>query len=235
MLEDIIRRATLNASTQFRNLSYIATNISNYKTNAYKAKNFETYLDESGNVCGTERNDASKGAMYSSLNPLDLAIDGPGYFVVTKQDGSTAYTRDGRFIVNAKGYLSTLSGAVLGNGIQVPVNYHKIYFEKDGTVKIRVKETDDPKEIGKLSIVNFPNPAGLKDAGGNLQLPTESSGEPEIIEKPSSVKQFTSEMSNLNLWDSISAVMRTNGSYIASLRIIKYTDEMYRQSVNLRQ
>lgn len=235
MLEDIIRRAALNASTQFRNLSYIANNVSNYKTSAYKSKNFETYLDENGNVAGTERNDASKGAMLSSNNPLDLAIDGPGYFVVTKQDGSTGYTRDGRFIVNAKGYLSTMSGAILGNGIQVPVNYHKIYFDKDGTVKLREKETDDPKVIGKISIVNFANPAGLKEAGGNIQLPTESSGDPELVENPTYINQFKTEMSNLNLWDSISAVMRTNGSYVASLRIIKYTDEMYRQSVNLRQ
>lgn len=235
MLQDIIRRVTMNASTQFKNLSSIATNIANYSTNAYKVKNFEVFLDESGRLQATVRGNASKGAIELSKNPLDVAIDGPGYFYVTKPDGSTAYTRDGRFMINAKGYLTTLNGSIVGNGINVPINYYKLTFDHDGTVKIRIKQEDDSKVIGKLNIVNFPNPAALKELGGNLQAPTEASGEPQPIENVSYIKQNFTEKSNLNLWDSISDVMKTNGSYIASLRLIKYTDEMYRQSVNLRQ
>ena len=235
MLQDIMRRVTMNASTQFKNLGFISTNVANYSTNAYKCKHFCTYMDEAGQLQATIRGDTSKGAIQMSKNPLDVAIDGPGYFYVTKQDGSTAYTRDGQFIINAQGYLTTLSGAIVGNGIKVPVNYYKLIFEKDGTVKIRIKEEDDPVKIGKIDIVNFPNPGALKEIGGNLQVPTEASGEAQPVEKVDYVKQYAVERSNLNIWDTISEVLRTNGSYIASLRIVKYTDEMYRQSVNLRQ
>ncbi|MEW5820598.1 MAG: flagellar hook-basal body complex protein [Cyanobacteriota bacterium] len=235
MIQDIMRRVTMNASTQFKNLGYISTNVSNYSTNAYKCKHFNTYLDEAGQLKATVRGDTSKGAILMSKNPLDVAIDGPGYFYVTKPDGTTAYTRDGRFIINSQGYLSTISGALVGNGIRVPVNYYKLYFESDGTVKIRIKEEDDPKEIGKINIVNFPNPGALKEIGGNLQAPTEASGDAEPVENPNYVKQYANEMSNLSVWDTISEVLRTNGSYIASLRIVKYADEMYRQSVNLKQ
>lgn len=235
MLQDIMRRVTMNASAQFNNLNYISTNVSNYSTNAYKCKHFMQYLDDAGRLHATVRGDTSKGAIARSKNPLDVAIDGPGYFYVTKQDGSTAYTRDGRFIINAQGYLTTISGAIVGNGIKVPVNYYRLYFEKDGTVKIRVKEIDDPQTIGKLELVNFPSPGNLKEIGGNLQAPTEASGQPEPVENPDYVKQFHVENSNLNIWDTVSEVLRNNGSYIASLRIVKYADEMYRQSVNLRQ
>jgi flagellar basal-body rod protein FlgG len=235
MLQDIMKRVTMNASTQFQNLSYISTNVANYSTNAYKIKNFETFLDEAGHIKGTLRGDASKGSIETSKNPMDVAIDGPGYFVVTKPDGSTAYTRDGRFIINAKGYISTLNGAMVGNGIKVPVNYFKLYYEKDGTVNIRIKEEDDKKAIGKIQLVNFANPGALKEIGENLQMPTEASGQPQTVEKVDHVKQYAIERSNLNIWEAISTVLRTNGSYIASLRLVKYTDEMYRQSANLKQ
>ena len=235
MLQDIIRRVTMNASTQFKNLSYISTNVANYSTNAYKCKHFASYLDESGNLMATVRGDSSKGAILQSKNPLDVSIDGPGYFFVTKPDGQTAYTRDGRFIVNAKGYLTTLSGAMLGNGIKVPVNYYKLIIDKDGSVNIRIREEDEPKKIGQIDIVNFPRPGALKEVGGNLQVPTEASGEAQPMENVDHVKQYSTEMSNLNVWDTISEVLRTNGSYIASLRLVKYADEVYRQSTNLKQ
>lgn len=235
MLQDIIRKVTMNASTQFKNLSYISTNTANFSTNAYKCKNFATYLDQTGKVQATVRGDTSIGAIQATKNPLDLAIDGPGYFFVTKPDGSTAYTRDGRLIVNAQGYLTTLTGSLLGNGIKVPVNYYKLDIEKNGEVKIRLKQSNEAKKIGQIDIVNFPSPGNLKEIGGNLQVPTEASGEAQPVEKCDYIKQNAVERSNLNVWDTVSEVLRTNGAYIASLRLVKYTDEMYSKSVNLRQ
>lgn len=235
MMEEIIKRATLNASTQAKNLSFISTNVVNYSTNTYRAKQFETYLDESGTVQATIRPNMSNGAIELSRNPLDVAIDGQGYFYVTKPDGSTAYTRDGRFIINAKGYLSTLNGALVGGGIKVPINYFKLDIDKDGTVKVRVREEDAPTTLGKITIVNFPNPGGLKELGGNMQGQTEASGAAQPISNPNYIKQYATEKSNVSIWDSIGDILRSNGSYIASLRIVKYADELYRQSVNLRQ
>ena len=235
MLQDIIQKVTRNAAMQMNRLSYVTTNISNLSTNSYKVKNFETYIDEAGIVNSTVRTDIRKGAMRATKNNLDLAINGPGYFYVTKPDGTTAYTRDGRLNINAKGYLATVDGALVGNGIKVPINYYKLTIAQDGTVSVRAKEVDDPKVIGKINLVNFPNPAGLKEVKGNLLLPTEASGQPEPMEKVDHIKQGTQEMSNTTIWDSVSEALRTNGSYISSLRLVKYTDEMYRNSVNLKQ
>jgi flagellar basal-body rod protein FlgG len=235
MFHEIVKRATTNATTQFQKLGYVSTNLVNYSTPAYKVKDFELFLDEAGRIKGTLRGDASKGAIELSKNPLDVAIDGPGYFVVTKHDGSTAYTRDGRFIVNARGYLSTLTGEIIGSGIKVPVNYFKLYFEPDGTVNIKIKEEDDKRAIGKLNIVNFPSPGNLKDAGKNLVVPTEASGSPQTVENPSYIKQYATETSNMNFFETMSQILRTNSSFISSMKLVKYTDQIYRQSINLRQ
>lgn len=234
MLQDIIRRVTMNASTQFKALGYMTTNLANYNTTGYKKKEFLTYLDEAGNVKATVRGDDANGQLLRSKNPLDFAIDGPGYFPVTKPDGTNAYTRDGRFIVNAKGYLATLTGGMVGDGIKIPVNYYKLKVDQDGSVKIRVKEQDDYKTIGKINIVSFACPGEVKDIGENLVTPTAASGEAKPY-KEGCIKQYFTETSNLNIWDSVSETLRINGSYIAGLRLVKYVDEVYRQSVNLRQ
>lgn len=234
MLQDILRRVTMNASTQFKSLGYLTSNVANYSTTGYKKKEFLTYLDEAGNVNASVRGDASQGQLLRSKNPLDFAIDGPGYFPVTKPDGTTAYTRDGRFIINAKGYLSTLTGGLIGNGIKVPVNYYMLKVDQNGAVKIRVKEEDDYKEIGKINLVSFSSPGELKDIGGNMVTPTAASGEAQPLEK-GCIKQYFTETSNINIWDTVSDVLRINGSYIAGLRLAKYVDEVYRQAVNLKQ
>lgn len=235
MLQDIIRKSVMTASSQMQNMAYISTNVANYSTNAYKSKQFEMFLDEAGKIQGTVRTDTSKGGIELTQNPMDLAIDGPGYFYVTQPDGSTAYTRDGRLTINSKGYLTTISGALHGNGIQVPENYYSLSVDKTGKVLIRVKEDDNPKEIGKINLVNFANPGGLKDIGSNLVAQTESSGEPKTVENPTYIKQNAIERSNFNVWDSVADVLRCNGSYIANLRIVKYTDDMLAKAVNLRQ
>lgn len=235
MLQDIMKKVTQNASMQVERLGYISSNIANLSTNAYKSKSFELFMDESGRVQGSVRGNYAKGAIQGSKNPLDIAIDGPGYFYVTNPDGSTAYTRDGRLQVNAQGYLATQNGALIGNGIKVPINYYKLYINNDGVVKVKEKESDDPKEIGKINIVNFHNPGALRDIGQNMVVPTVDSGEPMVMAERVNIKQGATEKSNVAVWDTVSDVMRINGSYISSLRIVKYTDELYRQSVNLRQ
>jgi len=235
MFQDMIKRATMTAATQMQNMAFITSNVSNYSTNGYKTKQFEMFLDEAGSIQSTIRTDTSKGSIEITKNPMDIAIDGPGYFYVTKPDGTTAYTRDGRLMVNAKGYLTTMTGALHGNGIKIPENYYKLTIDGSGKVLIRVKEQDNSTEIGKINLVNFPNAGGLKEIGGNLLEQTEASGEPKIVENPSYIKQNAIERSNVNIWDSVSDVLRCNGSYIANLRIVKYADDMLAKSVNLKQ
>ncbi len=234
-LQGIISKSVNNATMQFERLGYIATNSANMNTNAYKNVRFENYLKEDGRLEGQLRTDFSEGGFVITKRPLDVAICGSGFFPVTQKDGNTAYTRDGSFAINKDGLLVTNDGAIVGEGIKVPPNYYRLSVKKDGEVFVTLKINDKEEKIGKINIVNFPNPEELKLNDGNMYTPTEQSGKATIVENPNYIKQGGLEKSNVDMYATINDILKLNASMISSSRIIKMVDEIYRQSINLRQ
>jgi len=208
--------------------------MANFNTNGYKGKRFEIYMNENGRLDGSIRTDTSNGPIYNTKRPLDIAINGPGYIPVTKKDGKLAFTRDGSLAVNAEGMLVTTDGAIVGDGIKIPPVYQKIKIEKDGTVIINTKDLEE-KIVGKIPLVTFNNPEGLKCIENNMLLATEESGKPIMLTEHTNIKQGSLERSNVSVYSSVNDVLRINGSLISSVKLIKVIDEFYRQSVNLRQ
>jgi flagellar basal-body rod protein FlgG len=234
-LQGIISKSIDNANKQFDTLGYITTNVANYNTVGYKSQRFENYLMENGHLEGALRTDCQTGAIMNTKRPLDLAIDGSGYFPVTGKDGTVSYTRDGSFTVNADGYIVNADGSIVGDGIQVPQNYKKLKIDEDGTVSVIEEINATPKVLGKIPVVLFNNPEKLKSTEGNKFIATNESGVPTLDTESKKIKQGSLEKSNVNLFSSVDEVLRLNGSLISSLRLIKIVDEFYRQSVNLSQ
>ena len=234
MFDYIMRVASANANKQFESLENISLNVANYNTSGYKAKRFEQYLTSAGTLSGTTRVDTGKGDAMVTQRPLDIAVDGFGYIPITLPDGTTAYTRDGSFTLNSKGMMVTNRGDMVGEGIQVPINYKQIQFKPDGTVLVQTPDAADFKPIGKLDLVRFTNPEKLASIGENKLKVTQESGEP-MLDKDSRIKQGFLERSNVNVYSQIEQILRLNASLISNMRIIKFTDDLYTKAVNLKQ
>ena len=234
-IQGSISKLVTNSNAMFESFGYIATDVANLNTNGFKAQRFETYLNPDGNLEGKMRTDYSKGGLVRTANDLDIGIDGAGFIPVTKKDGTVAYTRDGSFAVNSEGYMVTSDGCLVADGIKIPANYDKLKIQTDGTVTVLKTNGGAFEKIGKIPLVSFNNPEALKKIEGNKLEPTNDSGKATLIANNTSIKQGTLEKANIDIYSYVNESLKLNGSLIASARLVKVVDEIYRQSINLRQ
>ena len=120
----------------------------------------------------------TQGNLQQTSNNLDLAIKGDGFFQIQMPDGTTAYTRDGSFQLNANGQMVTSNGYTVLPGITIPNNAQSLTIGNDGTVSVTLPGQTAPQTVGQLQLANFVNPAGLDPKGQNLFAETASSGTP---------------------------------------------------------
>ncbi len=234
-LQGLIRRNIVNANMQFEKLGYVSTNVSNYNTNAYKPVRFEAILNEEGYLSGALRTDFQQGSMRVRQRKFDIAIDGAGFIPVTSETGEVVYTRDGALKVDKDGYLVTNDGYIVGDGIKIPANHYQILIKKDGTVQNLETIGAKPEVLGKIPLVNFQNPEGLKMVNGNKYAATQESGEPILMKTQEQIAQGYLETSKTNLYNSVNEVLRLNASMIASSKLIKVVDDMYYKAINLNE
>ena len=107
----------------------------------------------------------TQGNLQQTSNPLDVAIQGNGFFQVLMPDGTTAYTRDGSFQSDAQGQLVTSSGFHVQPAITIPPNTLSVTIARDGTVSALVPGAATPTQVGSIQLVSFINPAGLQSFG----------------------------------------------------------------------
>src|SRR3546814_2603035 len=135
----------------------------------------------------------SQGARATTGNPLDLAIEGDGFFQVTLPDGTIGYTRAGSFNLSAEGQIVTSDGMPLQPAIQVPEDAQSITIGADGTVSAQLAGQTEPTELGQIELARFINPAGLSAKGGNILIETAASGAPQVGRSD----EHTSELQSL--------------------------------------
>ena len=234
-LQGLIRRGIINTNIQFERLGYISNNVGNMNTNAYKSVRFEQILDENGYLDGVVRYDYQQGAFMRTERPLDVCLTGPGFIPVTSPNGDVQYTRDGSFKLDKEGYILTKDSSLVGYSIRVPVNHEGLRIKQDGTVMIIQKGHTEYQTLGKIPVVQFQNPEGLKSAEFNKVIATEESGEPRLIKEHSYIAQGGLERSNVNYIGNINEILRLNSSMIAGTRLIHVIDDMYQKSINLTQ
>src|SRR5215813_397244 len=119
-----------------------------------------------------------EGDLQPTGNPLDVAIEGEGFFQVTQPNGDTAYTRAGSLNRDSQGRIVTDDGFLLQPEITIPPNALSIAVGVDGTVSVQEPGVVQPQQVGAIELARFVNPAGLESVGRNLFRPTQSSGEP---------------------------------------------------------
>src|SRR5277367_4903551 len=119
----------------------------------------------------------SQGDFETTGNPLDMAIQGTGFFQVQLPSGELAYTRSGSFQVDAQGNVVTSDGYQLQPPITIPQNQTAITIGTDGTVSVALPGQTQAQQIGQIQLATFANPGGLNSMGQNLFLPTTASGD----------------------------------------------------------
>lgn len=250
-----MRTAASGMSAQQIQIDTVANNLANVNTTGFKRTriDFQDLMYQSARMAGSPAGDGqvptglqvglgtraaatqkifSQGVFEKTDNPLDLVIEGDGFFQVTLPDGTTAYTRDGSFKRDSEGSLVTSDGFKLEPSIVIPAEAMSISISPEGTVSVTVPGSPDAQEVGQITLTRFVNPAGLQSTGRNLYLPTASSGDP-VTGNPGSegmgtVAQGFLEKANVEVVDEMVQMISAQRAYEINARVIQGADEMLR-------
>ncbi|SFM23752.1 flagellar basal-body rod protein FlgG [Marinobacter zhejiangensis] len=180
-------------------------------------------------VVGTAKQ-FSQGNLQITEQPLDMAVNGRGFFQVLMPDGIIAYTRDGQFQLNSDGDVVTPDGYPLEPTISVPENATNLTIGKDGTVTAIVDDQASPVNLGQITLVDFINPQGLQAVGNNLFRETNASGDPSEgeagINGLGSIEQGTIESSNVEVVEELVNMITTQRAYEMNSKVVSTTDQM---------
>lgn len=181
--------------------------------------------------------DFGTGNLKSTSGPLDLAIEGRGFFQVSTPDGTTAYTRCGALHLNGQGQLVTSEGYPLEPALTIPQNATTITISRQGIVSVAVPGQSSAQQVGTLELASFQNPAGLTALGGNLFAPTTASGEPTNgvpgTDGMGTIAQGFLEESNVSVVEEMVNMILGQRAYEANSRVVKAADEMLQQVNNM--
>jgi flagellar basal-body rod protein FlgG len=171
-----------------------------------------------------------QGSLVESTEPLDMAIEGRGFFQILMPDGAIAYTRAGEFQLDSQGQVVSSSGYALQPPINVPSGASGISIGHDGTVSALLAGQSAPTQIGNIQIVDFINSAGLQPKGENLLLESASSGPPQVgtpgLNGLGTLQQGELESSNVNVAQELVDMIETQRAYEMNSKAIATTDQM---------
>ena len=180
----------------------------------------------------------TQGNFSATENPMDLVIQGRGFFQIRRASGELAYTRSGNFHQSREGNLVTSDGDQLEPQITVPQDATSITIAPDGTVSYAQPNQTSSQVAGQIQLATFQNPAGLNSLGRNLYTATDASGDPTIgtpggQEGAGSLLQGYTEQSNVSVVEEFINLIVSQRAYEANSKVVKAADEMYQQTNNL--
>jgi len=180
----------------------------------------------------------SQGDLNQTSNPLDIAIEGSGFFQVQLPSGITAYSRAGNFQLNNQGTLVTAQGYPVIPTITVPANALAVTISPSGVVNATLPAQANPAQLGQIQLATFPNPGGLQATGGNLFQATSSSGDPVSgipggSQGLGQLQQGYLEGSNVDVVAEFVQMVLAQRAYEGNSKVIKAADDMYGQVNNL--
>jgi flagellar basal-body rod protein FlgG len=256
--------AASGMTAQQTNVDNIANNLANANTTGFKARRaqFQDLIYQtiqqpgaaagaqtvvpSGLQLGLGTRAASneiiftQGNFSQTDNPLDVVVQGKGFFQVRQPNGELAYTRAGSFQLDKDGTVVTSAGDPIDPQITIPAQAQSITIALDGTVSYTQPGATASQKAGQIELANFQNPAGLNAMGSNLYSPTDASGQPTVA-KPGGQEglgtliQGYTEQSNVSVVEEFINLIQSQRAYEANSKVVKAADEMYQQVNNLKQ
>jgi flagellar basal-body rod protein FlgG len=260
-----LRTAASGMYAQQLNIEVISNNMANMNTTAFK-KNKAEFQDlmyqevivntvnsntpgksESGTGTiqvgngvkpSTTQKSFLQGDIAATNNPLDVAIQGEGFFQVRKVDGTFVYTRDGSFKLNSEGNLVTTGGYLLDPEISLDENSVGVIIGRDGTVELQQAD-GNRVPVGNIQLVRFLNPGGLLALGDNLYSESPESGRP-ILGNPGfddfgELHQGYLEASNVDVVEEMISMITAQRAYELNSKTVKTVEEMMTMANNLKR
>jgi flagellar basal-body rod protein FlgG len=180
----------------------------------------------------------TQGNFAQTDNPLDLVIQGRGFFQIRRASGETAYTRAGAFHLDREGSIVTQDGEMLEPQITIPKEAQSVTIAPDGTVSYVLPNQTQAQQAGQIQLADFQNPAGLNSLGRNLYSATAASGDPVTgvpggQEGVGALLQGYTEQSNVSVVEEFVNLIVSQRAYEANSKVVKAADEMYQQVNNL--
>lgn len=170
------------------------------------------------------------GSLQITDQPLDIAINGRGFFQILMPDGNIGYTRDGTFHMNNEGVVVNVNGYPLEPQITVPEQTNNLTISKDGIVQATQFGNPVPQEIGRIEPTDFINPAGLQAVGGNIFFETAASGAPQVgvptEEGFGSIEQGALENSNVEVVEELVKMITVQRAYEMNSKVVTKADQM---------
>ncbi len=253
--------AATGMEAQQLNLNTIANNLANVNTPGFKRSKieFQDLLYQKPRASGTDSGGGNlvptgvevgngsrvaatskvftQGQLTNTGEKLDVAVQGDGFFEVQRPDGTTGYTRDGSFKLNAQGQVVNVDGLPVLSGFQpIPPGANSISISEDGQVTV---QTSTGSQSFAITLTRFANPAGLRSLGGNLYEETPASGTPEAG-KPGEqgygrVIQGYVEASNVNIVEEMVNLIVAQRAYEINSKSVQTSDEMLQNVANMKR
>ncbi len=248
-----LRSASSGMYAQQLYIDTIANNLANVNTTGFKKANMEfqdlvyqtlrgSGSSQDGAILPTElqighgvrpvsiQKSYQQGNILPTGNPLDISIDGKGFFQVMKPDGTVQFSRDGSFKISADGAIVTSDGYLVEPAITLPTDTVDVAISRDGTLSVTLIGETEPETIGQIELARFINPSGLSSIGQNLLKETAASG-PPILGNPGSegmgqISQGYLESSNVQIVEEMVAMIVAQRAYEVSSKAIKTAEEM---------
>jgi flagellar hook protein FlgE len=253
-------------------LDVTANNIANVNTAGYKAertsfKDMLSQLQRDGGAptaaiggtnpaqiglgvqLGSIDNVMNSGAIQSTGSPLDIAIQGEGWFQVSQDPASatatTFYSRSGNFTRDAAGDLVTpdgfyvigVNGAGAKTKINIPANSKSFAIDSGGNVS--VVDPTGATTTFKIQLAKFPNESGLQRVAGNRWQPSNNAGGATVADAGTSgygsLATGSIEMSNVDLAQEFTSMITAQRGFQANGRVISAADQMLQDLVNLNR
>jgi len=249
--------------TQQFNMDVLSNNLANVNTSGFKKSRAEfqdllyEHLRRAGTIdsmgqqlpLGVEVGHGAKvsatqkiftqGDVTNTGNPLDVMVQGQGFFQIVMPDGTMQYTRDGSFKSDGSGRLVTTDGHPVEPAITIPPEATGVVIRSNGQVEITLPLGQPNQTVGQLMLTRFPNPAGLESVGENMFAATDASGNmSEGVpgqEGFGTVAQGFLEASNVKVVEEMVNLIVTQRAYEVNTKAIQASDEMLSQANNLRK
>ncbi|MFP1721819.1 flagellar basal-body rod protein FlgG [Lonsdalea quercina] len=246
--------AKTGLDAQQTNMDVISNNLANVSTNGFKRQRavFEDLLYQTVRQPGAQSSEQtnlpsglqlgtgvrpvsterlhSQGNLEQTENTKDIAINGQGFFQVLLPDGTTAYTRDGSFQLDANGQMVTSSGYQVQPAITVPDTAVSMTVARDGVVSVTEQGQAAATQIGQLTLSTFINPTGLQSLGENLYQETQSSGAPTESTPGQNgagvLYQGYVETSNVNVAEELVDMIQVQRAYEINSKAVTTSDAM---------
>ena len=253
--------STTGMSAQNLNMDVIANNLANVSTTGFKKSraDFQDLLYQIMKVPGSPTSAdtrsptgiqvglgvkpaavtkvSTEGDIDQTENPLDVAIEGSGFFQVEMPDGNTAFTRAGNLKLDGDGRLTTSDGFPIQPEIVIPEDAREITISQTGLVSALVGDDTTSTELGNIDLADFVNEAGLVAIGRNLFRETDSSGAAALGTPGSdgygTLLQGYVENSNVNLVEEMAHMITTQRAFEINSNVVSTSDEMMQTTTNM--